>query len=146
MNRPTFAGWLAARLAQAEWKPSEFARRIGKHPPTVSRWLNGEAQPDTTSCDIVADVLNADLDYVLTLAGHRPATAPVDATRERLIGKLNRLRLTRDAVIPLESLLDGLLAAQREARDAAGEPPPMPDRGPADALRKKGRARRDAAD
>ena len=36
---------LAAFLAQAELTQTEFAARIGVHPITLNRWVNGHALP-----------------------------------------------------------------------------------------------------
>ena len=75
-----FRAWLERELAAREWKPIDLARRINPEAPanvasSISRWMLGKRQPDPVSCAMLAEILGADLDMVLELAGHRPHTA-----------------------------------------------------------------------
>lgn len=72
-RRPaTFGAWLESQLLRREWSRSDFARRLGTRPATVSRWILGVRTPDPESCEKIADVLFVDVDEVLAIAGHRP--------------------------------------------------------------------------
>jgi len=77
---------------------SEFARRAGVSPGMVSHWANNTRVPTPESAERIADALGADVDLVLTLAGHRPAIEPVDPNdpKTRIVGLLNRLDLDKD--------------------------------------------------
>lgn len=73
MPTERFPLWLARQLDRRKWSQTEFASRIGTNSSVVSRWVRGERVPDTKSVDKIADVLGYDVDFVLALAGHRPA-------------------------------------------------------------------------
>ncbi len=85
---------------------------------TISRWLRGERQPSTRSCDLIADVFGVDVDLVLTLAGHRPqpGVAQPDDPRTELIAMLNRVQLTPDRLAGLEGTLRAWIEIDRAAR------------------------------
>lgn len=65
-----FSAWLQRELDRREMRPADFARLADVNPSLVTRWLHGTT-PSPESCDLIADVLGADLDLVLGLAGHR---------------------------------------------------------------------------
>ena len=72
-----FRGWLENELDRRDWRPIDLARRINPEYPanvasSISKWMSGKRQPDTASCAVIADILGADLDTVLELAGHKP--------------------------------------------------------------------------
>ena len=73
-----FRDWLEGELRARDWKPIDLARRVNPDSPanfasSISKWTSGKRQPDTVSCAVIADILGADLDRVLELAGHKPA-------------------------------------------------------------------------
>lgn len=73
-----FRNWLQGELDKREWKMVDLARRVSPEDPakfasTISKWMRGDRQPSPESCRVLADILGADLDYVLELAGHKPA-------------------------------------------------------------------------
>ncbi len=78
-----FRLWLAEQLRVREWNRSEAARRFAVNASTVSRWLNGDRIPSPDAADRIADALNVDLDFVLTLVGHRPPEIDVDDVFKR---------------------------------------------------------------
>lgn len=60
------------------WGVTRLAKELGMSHGLVSQWLKGERNPSPASLDIVADKLVADLDMLLTLAGHRPPDIELD--------------------------------------------------------------------
>jgi transcriptional regulator with XRE-family HTH domain len=113
-----FVEWLRAQLRRRGWNAAELARRLHVPSGTISRWMTGERQPSSRSCDLLADVLGADLDFVLTLAGHRPGPeldAP-DDQRATLIALLERINLTPDRAAGLQGTLTSWLELDREER------------------------------
>src|SRR5215213_3090756 len=113
-----FAEWLRTQLRRRGWTAAELARRLHVPSGTISRWMSGERQPSSRSCDLLADVLSVDLDLVLTLAGHRPgpeAAAP-DDQRADIIALLERITLTPDRAAGLLGTLSSWLELDREER------------------------------
>ena len=113
-----FVEWLRGQLRRRGWNAAELARRLHVPSGTISRWMTGERQPSSRSCDLLADVLGADLDLVLTLAGHRPgpeAPAP-DDQRATIIALLERINLTPDRAAGLQGTLTSWLELDREER------------------------------
>jgi transcriptional regulator with XRE-family HTH domain len=113
-----FAAWLRGQLRRRGWTAAELARRLQVPSGTISRWLTGQRQPSSRSCDRLADVLGVDLDLVLSLAGHRPATGPSepDDPRAALIALLERIELTPDRAAGLHGTLTSWLELDREQR------------------------------
>lgn len=77
-----FRVWLEGELTARDWRPIDLARRLNPEAPanvasSISKWMSGKRQPDTVSCAAIADVLGVDLDMVLSLAEHKPASASV---------------------------------------------------------------------
>ena len=111
---------VARTVAAAGWNAAELARRLQVPSGTISRWMTGERQPSSRSCDLLADVLGVDLDLVLTLAGHRPGPemdAP-DDQRAAIVALLERINLTPDRAAGLQGDADQLVGAG--SRRAAG--------------------------
>jgi transcriptional regulator with XRE-family HTH domain len=73
-----FSAWLRNAMREERWNRAETAEQLGVDPSTVSRWLKGERIPSPELCDRIADVFAVDLDYILNLAGHRPAIFEID--------------------------------------------------------------------
>lgn len=67
-----FPTWLAQELRRREWTQSDFARRMKIGTGSVAMWMTGTRNPSPRSLDRIADVLAVDVDFLLTLAGHRP--------------------------------------------------------------------------
>jgi transcriptional regulator with XRE-family HTH domain len=119
----SFGQWLAGELRRREWNASDFAARANVTPSMVSRWLRG-TRPSPESCDVIADVLAADLDMVLTLAGHRPSVlTDDDPAMAALVAMLRRIRLTPDRENGLRSILEGYLAFDRKVAAASTSAP-----------------------
>lgn len=91
-----FGLWLKRQLERREMSRPEFARAIGKSPARISEWINGRRVPDPVSCDLIADALKLDLDFVLWQAGHRPATREVDPEDPKIeiYGLVDRVKWT----------------------------------------------------
>src|ERR687898_1191527 len=121
-----FVEWLRGQLRRRGWNAAELARRLHVPSGTISRWMTGERQPSSHSCDLLADVLGVDLDLVLTLAGHRPGpeTIAPDDQRAAIIALLERINLTPDRAAGLQGTLTSWLELDREERrgeNGAGE-------------------------
>jgi len=108
-----FREWFRVELRRREWNMSDFARRSGwpdgpnaADPAVVAKWMRGERKPSPESCDLIADVLGADLDEVLALNGHRPRDAADDPRVADLVAKLRRVRMTDERYELVEALLD----------------------------------------
>lgn len=115
----SIAAWLRRQLERREWSQADFARKLGTSTGSVSMWLNGQRIPDPESCDRIADLLRADGDYVLTLAGHRPAD-PVYATddpRNDIISQLPKI--TNEQALNLLDMIESF--QKRQTRILAGE-------------------------
>jgi transcriptional regulator with XRE-family HTH domain len=113
-----FVEWLRRQLQRRGWKAAELARRLHMPSGTISRWMTGERQPSSRSCDLLADVLGVDLDLVLTLAGHRPGPEDLapDDQRATIIALLERINLTPDRAAGLQGTLTSWLELDREER------------------------------
>jgi len=104
MSTETFGSWLQRQLDRREWKQSDFARRAKVSTSAVSYYISGARLPDPITCDRIADVLDADRDLVLALAGHRPPDQPLDPDDPItiLLGAARKVRWTPER---LESIL-----------------------------------------
>lgn len=108
-----FGQWLAHQLDRREWRQTDLATRIGSSSGAVSMWVRGQRTPDPGSCQKIADVLNIDPDWVLTLAGHRPnveALSP-DDPRTDLIALVRRVRWTAEREAIARAVLEAMLTA-----------------------------------
>jgi transcriptional regulator with XRE-family HTH domain len=115
-----FETWVRQRLRQREWTQADLARKLGVPNSTVARWLNGKRRPTSESCDLIADVLGADLDQVLALTGHRPNfdAIPVDDPRATIIALVRRVNL--DDQERFEHMLETLQRWIRQDRERSG--------------------------
>lgn len=114
---PSFADWLRSQLRRREWSGADLARALDTPNGTVARWLRGERTPSPESCDRLGDVLHVDPDLVLTIAGHRPATEPIDADdpRARIIALVRRMSV--DDEVRVKGLEEMIRVWVREDRD-----------------------------
>jgi transcriptional regulator with XRE-family HTH domain len=104
----TFQEWIAAEMRRREWRQADFARAAGVDVSMVSRWLHGR-RPDPASLERVADAIGADLDALLTLAGHRPRTPRDDDPRvASLVAKVRQITWTPERYLIVDALLDDL--------------------------------------
>lgn len=78
MNETTFADWLRRQLHRREWTQADFARKLGVGTGTVANWATGARIPSPGSVDRVADAMGVDVDYLLTVTGHRPPVFEID--------------------------------------------------------------------
>lgn len=110
----TLAAWLDRQLARREWSRADFARHLGVGTGTVSKWFGGR-QPSPEYSDRIADVLGADPDVVLALAGHRHLDEEVDpdSSEGRITAKVRRIAWTEERVRFVENLLDSMLDTDR---------------------------------
>lgn len=113
MSVDTFGRWLLHQIERREWKAADFARRLDVRPGVVSHWIRGERLPSTDSCQRIADVLNVDPDWVLTLAGHRPNVEELapDDPRTDLIAMVRRVRWDAEREAIVRGVLDAMLKA-----------------------------------
>lgn len=113
---------MRSELRRREWSAADLARRLGTPAATVSRWLSAQRRPSPASCDRIADVFGADVDLVLTLAGHRAGIEPVkpDDPGTRIMALLRRVNLTPDRAAGLEATLAAWIDFDRRARSNGG--------------------------
>lgn len=94
-----FGRWLKGQLDRREWGVTRFAREAGFSHGLVSQWLSGARNPSPRSIDKIADVLFADVDELLTIAGHRPRgldDIDPDAPGEQIAAMARRVEWTPD--------------------------------------------------
>lgn len=122
-----FRGWLENELDRRDWRPIDLARRINPEYPanvasSISKWMSGKRQPDTASCALIADILGADLDTVLELAGHKPKRQG-DELIDSIAASLRALPREQVEYIgtSVRALHDDLV--RRRAEAASGTPP-----------------------
>jgi transcriptional regulator with XRE-family HTH domain len=110
-----FIAWVRKQLRRRQWNDAEFARRLDMPSGTISRWMSGERQPNTASCDRIADIFGVDVDLVLTLAGHRPEDTRLQPDDElaELFAMLKRVRLTPDRLAGLKAQAQAWLERDR---------------------------------
>lgn len=106
--------WLRDQLDRRGWNAKEFAHRLGKDQAMVSRWLHGERRPNPASCAGIAVTLAADVDQVLTLAGHRPPAATDDPLRADLLDRLRRVPLSPERAAVIRAVLDAMLHGNQD--------------------------------
>lgn len=105
---PSFTTWVREELRRREWRQADFARATEIDVSMVSRWLRGR-RPDPASLERVAVALGADLDALLTLAGHRPRTPKDDDPRvASLVAKVRQITWTPERFLIVDALLDDL--------------------------------------
>ena len=114
-----FLAWIRPQMARREWNGADLARRLGKPAGTVARWLRGERRPDPRSCDLLADVFNADVDELLSLVGHRPKDDRREPNGEyaRFAAMLKKVDLASRGK-GLESLLNAWIEEDKPKRAA----------------------------
>jgi hypothetical protein len=80
----------------------------------------GERIPDPPSCGRIADVLGADVDLRLTLAGHRPNVEELDPDDPiaLLCSRMRRMKLNGERLASFDAMLD---MWQRWDREKAAE-------------------------
>jgi transcriptional regulator with XRE-family HTH domain len=111
---PSYIEWMREEMRRREWRQADFARAVGIDVSMISRWLHGR-RPDPMSLERVATALGADLDSLLTLAGHRPRSPRDDDPRvASLVAKLRQVRWTPERFLIVDALLDDL--RQRSSR------------------------------
>jgi transcriptional regulator with XRE-family HTH domain len=113
-RRREFRDWFAHELRRREWTQADFARRSGVATSVVSRWMNLQATPEPSSCDIIADVFGIDYDFVLAKAGHRSSLdGEASEALDELMAKLRRMKLnaTRERII--RNILDAYIEEDR---------------------------------
>jgi transcriptional regulator with XRE-family HTH domain len=111
---PSYSAWSLEEMRRREWRQADFARAAGVDVSMVSRWLQGR-RPDPGSLERVAAALGADLDALLTLAGHRPRSPRDDDPRvATLVAKVRQVTWTPERFLIVDALLDDL--RQRSSR------------------------------
>jgi transcriptional regulator with XRE-family HTH domain len=109
-----FSAWLREEMQRREWRQADFARATDIDVSMVSRWLQGR-RPDPASLERVAEALGADLDALLTLAGHRPRSPRDDDPRTAsLVAKIRQVTWTPERFLIVDAMLDDL--RQRSSR------------------------------
>jgi transcriptional regulator with XRE-family HTH domain len=122
MDSNTFATWLRRQLNRNEWTQADFARRMDVSTGRISEWTTGKRVPNPKSCELIADVLGADIDLVLRVAGHRPNVESIDPDDPRVIlhGMIDRVVWTEDRLDSITAQLDTMLKRDRATKAAAG--------------------------
>jgi transcriptional regulator with XRE-family HTH domain len=112
--QPSYKEWMREEMRRREWRQADFARATAVDVSMVSRWLQG-SRPDPASLERVAASLGADLDALLTLAGHRPRSPRDDDPRvATLVAKVRQVEWTPERFLIVDALLDDL--RQRSSR------------------------------
>ncbi len=98
MRDPDLVAYLERALRVREWTQADFARHMGVSTGAVAMWMNRKRVPGPSSIDRIADVLHADTDSLLVLAGHRPTIPDVDPmSREaEVLGLVHRIDWERE--------------------------------------------------
>ncbi len=73
MNKEAFSHWLAEKMERRGIKPSQLAAVLEVNHVSVANWLKGKNIPESHNVIKMAEYFKVDPDYVLQLAGHRPA-------------------------------------------------------------------------
>jgi hypothetical protein len=121
-----FRDWLHEKMRQFQWNQTDVGKAINSPQATVGRWLRGQ-RPSSYYVDLLADVFGENVDYLLSLTGHRPPMGvrekppgPEDEQRQRILALLRRVDLTvHDRADFLESNLRRWLAYDQERRGPA---------------------------
>ena len=109
-----YSAWLRQEMQRRAWRQADFARATDIDVSMVSRWLQGR-RPDPASLERVAEALGADLDALLTLAGHRPRAPHDDDPRTAsLVAKIRQVTWTPERFLIVDAMLDDL--RQRSSR------------------------------
>lgn len=119
-NHRDFGVWLDRQLSRREWSQADLARRLNVQNATVSRWISGVRQPDTESCERIADVLFLDVDEVLAIAGHRPCDIDIDpdAPGEQIAVMARRISWSEDRYESVRDLFTGWLERDRHKQES----------------------------
>jgi transcriptional regulator with XRE-family HTH domain len=108
VDETSYKEWMREEMRRREWRQADFARAAGIAVSMVSRWLHGR-RPDPASLERVAEALGADLDALLTLAGHRPRSPRDDDPRvASLVAKVRQITWTPERFLIVDALLDDL--------------------------------------
>jgi transcriptional regulator with XRE-family HTH domain len=111
---PSYSAWILEEMRRREWRQADFARAAGVDVSMVSRWLQGRG-PQHRGMEGGAAALGADLDALLTLAGHRPRSPRDDDPRvATLVAKVRQVMWTPERFLIVDALLDDL--RQRSSR------------------------------
>lgn len=91
-ERVPFGDWLRDELEKAGLEKSDFARKIGVPPATVSRWVNNSRRPESEYCQVIADALEIDANVVRYMARRQPdLPRPLDEfEQDRKLERLER--------------------------------------------------------
>ncbi|HHY87756.1 MAG TPA: helix-turn-helix transcriptional regulator [Chloroflexi bacterium] len=106
----TFSDWLTKKLAEEGLKPADLAKRMGKDPSVISRFLSGERLPATETIVEIARALRVPPEEVFrAVVGLPPKGKPDERLDEALhvlglldlddldeIIQIARLKLDRD--------------------------------------------------
>ncbi len=119
VDKPTFGEWFKPAIRKAGFRSyREFAERAGVSKSAVGEWANNHRNPDPAYCDIIADVLGVDRDYVLALAGHRPEEPdiPFDDPRARISALVRRVNWNHEREYTIARALNGYIELDRSDR------------------------------
>lgn len=116
MSENRIGPWIERELRSREWRQADLARRARVSTTAVSDWVRGKRVPDPASCDLLADIFHANLDYVLDLAGHRPPDPRDDDNGpiSRITAMVARVKWNPDREAAIEGILAGYLERDRK--------------------------------
>jgi transcriptional regulator with XRE-family HTH domain len=118
MNQERFEDWLRRQLRRRDWTQSDLAKRLDASTGTISRWATGARLPEPESVERLADVFGVDVDLLLTLAGHRPATEPLklDDPVTEIVALVKRVQWNEERVETARSILQRWLEFDRKRK------------------------------
>jgi transcriptional regulator with XRE-family HTH domain len=120
----TFSDWLTSKLADEGLKPADLAKRMGKDPSVISRFLSGERLPATETIVEIARALRVPPEEVFRAAVGLPPKGESTEKLDEAVHVLGLLDLD-----DLEEIIQ--IARLKLDRDETNEKPTSRSKRPA---------------